>query len=172
MGEFQIRAATVTDVETVADFVRKKFEFDRAGGSTSGPLFATAEGLRSAMFGEPAFAHALLLEYGGGPLGFALYYFRFSSFAARPSLWLDDLYVDQQRRRRGAGKHLMRRLARIAERWNCTHLAWTANEHNVEGMSFYRKLRAEVTEQRDTTLTLRITPEALLAGTADVTCIP
>ena len=172
MGELRIRAAGEADVETVAAFVRKKFEFDRAGGSVSTPLSATPESLHAALCREPAFAHVLLVEDDAGPLGFALYYFRFSSFAGRPSVWLDDLYVDQPRRRGGAGKHLMRRLARIAERWNCTHLAWTANEHNVEGMSFYRKLCTEVTDHRGTTVTLRITPEALLAGTADVTGIP
>ena len=171
MGNFRIRPATAADAETVAEFVRKKFEFDRALGVPLGALQATAAGLRAALFNDPAFAHALLLEDDGVPLAFALYYFRFSSFAARPSLWLDDLYVDAGRRRRGAGEHLMRQLARIAEQYNCTHLAWIADDRNAEGMSFYRKLGAELVEQQGHTVTWRVTASELLERTSRVRCV-
>jgi GNAT superfamily N-acetyltransferase len=171
MGNFRIRRAEAGDADTVAEFIRKKFDFDRALGVPLGPLQMSVTGLRTSMFGKPAFAHALLLEDDGGPRAFALYYFRFSSFAARPSLWLDDLYVDERHRRRGAGEHLMRQLARIAEQCSCTHLAWIADDRNSEGMHFYRKLGAELVDQQGRTVTWRITVAELLERTSRVRCV-
>ncbi len=166
-----MRDAERADTKILLDYIRKKFDFDRNLGVPLRQLQATTVKLEESMFGESSFAHALLLEDDDSPLAFALYYFRFSSFAARPSLWLDDLYVDEGRRREGAGAHLMRQLARIAERRDCTHLAWIVDDRNVEGMKFYRKLGAELAGTQDHTVALQITPGALLAGTCNVRCV-
>jgi GNAT superfamily N-acetyltransferase len=162
---FQVRPARPADVDIVLAFIGKKAAFDRAVGASDGVVRATAAGLGKAMFGEPAHARALLLE-DDEVVGFAFYYFRFSSFSGRPSLWLDDLYVDAARRRAGAGAALMRQLAIAALDADCTHLAWTADDRNGEGMSFYRKLGAEIADQRGHQVTWRIAPEALRAATA------
>jgi len=160
----EVRSAEEADIDIVLGFIGKKAAFDREVGAFSGEISTTAEALRRAMFGPRTFAAALLCEDGDGPLGFAFYYFRFSSFSGRPSLWLDDLYVDASRRRGGAGSALMARLARIASGVGCTHLAWTADERNVAGMSFYRKLGAEIVDQRGPSVTWRISPAALAAA--------
>jgi GNAT superfamily N-acetyltransferase len=96
--------------------------------------------------------------------GFAFYYFCFSSFRGRPSLWLDDLYVHAADRRHGVGLRLMRRLGEIATALECTHIAWLASASNTAGMSFYRKLGASVVQQIDDAVTLRIAPSALVAS--------
>jgi GNAT superfamily N-acetyltransferase len=164
-----VRDAAEADLDTVLAFLGKKAQFDREVGAFAGELRATTDALRTAMFGPRTFASALLCEDGAGALGFAFYYFRFSSFAARPSVWLDDLYVDASRRRGGAGKALMARLASVAAGVDATHLAWTADERNAAGMTFYRALGAEIVDQRGPSVTWRIAPAALAAVTPAVT---
>jgi len=156
-----VRSARPDDVATLVAFIQKKAAFDREVGAFDGAVVATAASLTRFMFGAPTLAHGLLLEDGGTPRGFAFYYFRFSSFAGRPSLWLDDLYVDVEHRRGGAGTLLMRRLAGIALAHDCTHLAWTADDRNRAGVTFYRKLGAEVVNHQQHSLTWRIAPDVL-----------
>ena len=138
-----VRPATVADLDTLLSFIRKKEVFDRDIGSFSGELGASTEILRETMFGTQPRASALFLEQPGDPVsGFALYYFRFSSFAGRPSLWLDDLFVEPSERGRGGGRQLMRAVVDIAQRARCTHLGWTADNRNSKGGAFYRALGA------------------------------
>ena len=82
------------------------------------------------------------------PIGFALYYFRYSSFKGLPSIWLDDLYVDESFRSRQVGVALMNYLAQIAKNNCCTHLAWTADKRNTRTVSFYHRLGAEIVEPK------------------------
>lgn len=88
-----------------------------------------------------------------------MYGFRYSSFAGQPSIWLDDLYVDEEIRSQGAGTALMEYLAQIAKENDCTHLAWTADARNVRGLSFYQRLGAEITEQKGNRCFLTWIPE-------------
>jgi GNAT superfamily N-acetyltransferase len=103
----------------------------------------------------------LLAGDPGSAVGFALYYFRYSSFRGRPSVWLDDLYVHPHARRQGAGRLLMDRLAAVATAADCTHIAWVASASNAVGMSFYRRLGATVVHQDEDAVTLQIQPTAL-----------
>jgi GNAT superfamily N-acetyltransferase len=95
-------------------------------------------------------------------VGFALYYFRYSSFRGRPSLWLDDLYVYPSARRQRAGHLLMSQLAAIAVAADCTHIAWVASASNAIGMGFYCRLGATIVHQVGDAVTLQIDPAKLL----------
>ena len=97
----------------------------------------------------------------GPAVGFALYYFRYSSFRGRPSVWLDDLYVHPHVRRQGAGRRLMGRLAELAIAADCTHIARVASASNAVGMSFSRRLGAAVVHQDGDAVTLEIEPTTL-----------
>jgi GNAT superfamily N-acetyltransferase len=162
---YRVRAAEPADIPTVLAFIGKKADFDREVGAFAGEVRTTEPALATALFGAPPLARALLLEQGAAAVGFAFFYFRFSSFAGRPSVWLDDLFVDPPHRRGGAGRAIMARLAAIAADAACTHLAWTADERNVAGMSFYRKLGAAIVDQKGPSVTWRIEPAALAAAT-------
>ena len=109
-----VREATMEDAAEVLAFVRAKAEFDRGLGAFAGDVGTTEDLIRRHLFGPRPFAFALLAGRRGSAIGFALYYFRYSSFQGRPSLWLDDLYVYQGGRRQGAGQLLMHRLAELA----------------------------------------------------------
>jgi GNAT superfamily N-acetyltransferase len=154
----KVRSATKDDVALIFSFIQKKAEFDRNIGAFSGVLQATEDKILKILFGNVPFSYVLFAEEAGLEIGFALYGFRCSSFMGQPSIWLDDLYVDEDRRSQGAGAALMERLAQIARENNCTHLAWNADTRNTRGLSFYYRLGAEMTEQHGNRCFLRWVP--------------
>lgn len=152
----QIREAGAGDAAEVLAFIRAKAQFDRELGAFSGDLGTNEELIRRHMFGPRPFAFALLAGEPGGAVGFALYYFRYSSFRGRPSLWLDDLYVNPRVRRQGVGGLLMSRLVELAAGTDCTHMAWVASASNGMAMDFYRGLGARVVHQVGDAATLEM----------------
>ncbi len=146
----RVRIATPDDVPLIFSFIQKKSEFDRNIGAFSGTLQVSEDKISKTLFGNIPFAYVLFAESSESEIGFALYGFRYSSFAGQPSIWLDDLYVDEAMRSQGAGTALMAALAQIAQDNECTHLAWTADGRNTRGLSFYHRLGAKITEQRGT----------------------
>jgi GNAT superfamily N-acetyltransferase len=159
----RVREATKDDAGEVLAFVRAKAQFDRELGAFSGDLGTSEELIRRHLFGPRPFAFVLLAGDPGMAVGFALFYFRYSSFRGRPSIWLDDLYVHASARRQGAGHLLMGRLAEIAAAADCTHVAWVASASNAIGMGFYRRLGAVIVHQAGDAVTLHIEPAQLLS---------
>ena len=100
-------------------------------------------------------AYVLLAEAEKSAVGFALYYFRYSSFAGQSSIWLDDLFIYPGMRNHGAGALLMDRLQQAAKDNNCSHLAWTADARNIKGLKFYKRLGAEIIEQQGNRCSLK-----------------
>jgi GNAT superfamily N-acetyltransferase len=156
----KIRTATPGDVSRIFSFIQKKAEFDRHIGAFTGELQVTEDKIHKTLFSTIPFSYVLFAEASGGEVGFALYGFRYSSFAGQPSLWLDDLYVDEQMRSQGAGAALMKHLAEIARDNDCTHLAWNADARNLRGLAFYHRLGAEITQQHGNRCFLRWVPWA------------
>jgi len=154
----KVRSATPTDVSLIFSFIQKKSEFDRDIGAFSGALQISEDKIYKTIFRTIPFAYVLFAEILGYEVGFALYGFRYSSFAGQPSIWLDDLYVDQEMRSQGAGAALMDRLAHIAKENDCSHLAWNADARNTRGLSFYDRLGADVVEQHGNRCFLRWVP--------------
>jgi GNAT superfamily N-acetyltransferase len=154
----KVRSATADDVSLIVSFIQKKSEFDRNIGAFSGVLRVSEDKVRKTIFGSIPFAYVLFAASLDVEVGFALYGFRYSSFAGQPSIWLDDLYVDENIRSQGAGKVLMDRLAAIAKENDCTHLAWNADARNIRGLSFYHRLGAEITEQHGNRCFLKWVP--------------
>lgn len=149
LSSIKIRDAKPEDVHIIFSFIQKKAEFERQVAAFSGELQVNPEKLRKTLFGARPFSQVLFAESAGTPIGFALYAFHYSSFAGQPSLWLDDLYVDEDQRSRGAGAALMHRLFQVARENDCTHLAWTADARNKRGLEFYSRLSAKIIEQKD-----------------------
>lgn len=154
----KIRTATLDDVSLIFSFIQKKSEFDCNIGAFSGVLQVSEAKLRKTLFGMPPFAYVLFAEVSSQAIGFALYGFRYSSFAGQPSIWLDDLYVDEVMMSQGVGAALMAQLAAIAREHDCSHLAWNADARNTDGLRFYRRLGAEVTEKHGNRCVLKWVP--------------
>jgi GNAT superfamily N-acetyltransferase len=140
----QIRNATAADMPAIMDLLRAKAEFD---GWADG-FIASADDLRDAWFGQsPPKGFVLLAEIEGLVVGIAAYFETFSTFLARPGLWLDDLYVQDAYRSRGVGAALMSALARLALARGCGRIEWTVALRNDRGIAFYERQGSVVRQQ-------------------------
>lgn len=144
----KIRSANSDDVPLIYSYVQKKASFDRTMGAFSGTLTVSEAKLQKSLFGVIPFSYVVFVELNGKEIAFALYAFRYSSFKGQPSIWLDDLYVDEDIRSQGVGEFLMKYLARIATENDCSHLGWNADIRNIRGIKFYNRLGAEIVEQQ------------------------
>jgi GNAT superfamily N-acetyltransferase len=135
-----VRHAVEADLPAMMDLLRLKAEFDRCPDA----LEATPDLLREAWFSAAPKAFVLVADVNGLLVGLATYYSTFSTFLAKPGLWLDDLFVREGYRSRGVGLALMARLARIAEERGCGRIEWTVGLHNERGIAFYERHHASV----------------------------
>ena len=149
-----LRTATEHDVPLIVRFIRELAEYERLAHE----CVATEETVRETLFGESRYAEVLVAEEDDQPAGFALFFHNYSTFLARPGIYLEDLYVRPEMRGRGIGKALLVRLAQIAEERNCGRLEWAVLNWNEDAIRFYRSLGA--TPQNEWTV-YRVTGEAL-----------
>ena len=133
-----IRAGTARDVPTILALIRGLAEYERLAHQ----MEATPARVRAHGFGPRRYFQTLICRRGGRPIGFALYFFTYSTFLARPSLYLEDLFVLPEERGTGAGKALLRALARIAVRRGCGRMEWAVLDWNRPAIGFYEKLGA------------------------------
>ena len=154
-----IRPATPADVPTVLRFARDLAAFERAPDAVE----ATEAMLYEALFGERPAAEALIAEQAGTAVGFALFYYSFSTWTGRRGIWLDDLYVTPAARGTGTGAALLRAVAGIAVDRGCARFEWWVLNWNVDAIDFYRRMGAVA---QDEWTVQRVSGEALdrLAG--------
>jgi len=136
--EVEVRDAAPGDVPVLLTFIRKMAAFEKLEPT------ATEASLREALFGEAPAARALLVFTDGQPIGYATWFFSFSSMMGRRALWLDDLFVDPAFRGKGIGKALMAYVAGIAAKHGCARFEWIVLDWNTSAVEFYRRLGAEV----------------------------
>ncbi|MBI1181401.1 MAG: GNAT family N-acetyltransferase [Alphaproteobacteria bacterium] len=103
---------------------------------------ASVDDLDRALFGEQPYARALIAERQGEPVGYALYFYTFSTFTGRPSLYLEDLFVMPSHRSQGTGRALLARLADIALQDGCGRFEWSVLDWNAPSIRFYESLGA------------------------------
>lgn len=136
---YAIRAATADDIATILRFIRALAEFERL----SHQVAADAAALTRNLFGPRAYAECLIAEADGVAAGFALYFHNFSTFAGKPGLYLEDIYVEPAFRGRGIGRAFFRELATIALARDCGRLEWSVLDWNENAIRFYRGMGAE-----------------------------
>ncbi|MFT3828997.1 MAG: GNAT family N-acetyltransferase [Opitutaceae bacterium] len=155
-----LRAATPADAALLCEFVRELAEFE----GLSHECAATPEAMAEFVLGPRRCAAAIVAEMGGAPAGFALYYRTFSTFAAKPGLFLEDLYVRPDFRKRGIGRALLAAVAQIAHGRAAGRLEWTALKWNTKALALYAAVGAKPLEEWTI---LRLAPDAIarLAGT-------
>jgi GNAT superfamily N-acetyltransferase len=136
-----IRPGTARDAGTITVLIQGLADYERL------PRQTTAGAIRRHGFGRRRHFETLIARHGGRPIGLALYTFTYSTFLARPTLWLEDLFVLPEARGRGAGLALLRALARIAVRRGCGRMEWTVLDWNRPSIRFYRRLGAGLMKQ-------------------------
>jgi GNAT superfamily N-acetyltransferase len=149
-----LRTASEADVPLILQFIRDLAEYERLLDA----CVATEESVRETLFGERRYAEVIIAEDDGAPAGFALFFHNYSTFLARPGIYLEDLYVKPELRGRGIGKALLVRLAELAVERKCGRLEWAVLNWNESAIRFYRSLGA--LPQTEWTV-YRVTGEAL-----------
>lgn len=139
----QIRTATIDDLELVFFCLSQKAAFDGCPDD----LAATPEQLKQTLFGVTPLANVLFAEVDGIVVGFTLFFYKYSSFLAKPCLWLDDLFVQPPWRGQGVGTALLQQLARIAANSDCGRIEWTVDANNGRGVAFYQKQGAQILDR-------------------------
>lgn len=149
-----INPAAPEDAALLLGFIRELADYERLAHAVS----ATEEDLRRTLFGQDAYAHALIARLDGEPAGFAVYFFNYSTFLGRPGLYLEDLYVRPAARRRGVARGLLAHLAGIALERGCGRMEWAVLDWNERAIGFYVSLGASPNEEWTT---YRLSSDAL-----------
>ena len=136
---FEIRSTTEADVPVILSLIRELAEYERAPEA----VVTTEAGLREVLFGAQRSAEVLLALENRDPVGFAVYFFNFSTWLGRPGLYLEDLFVRPAVRGKGYGRALLERLAQIAQERRCGRMEWAVLDWNDPAIQFYRKLGAK-----------------------------
>src|SRR5438034_6406537 len=163
---FDIRSASVEDVPIILQLIRDLATYERAPHEVT----ATEEQLIDVLFGQRPSAEVLLAFEGKSPVGFAVYFYNFSTWLGRPGLYLEDLFVKPEKRGRGYGRALLVELAKIARDRACGRMEWAVLNWNKQAIKFYRSLGAKPMNEWTV---FRLTPEeiAKLADAADTAAI-
>ena len=147
-----IRAAEARDLPAVVGLVRALADFEKLEGPDDAAARRLADDFAAGRYS------LLVADDGERIVGYALFFFTYSTFLARPSLYLEDLFVHPGARGRGIGERFMRALAKEAVARGCGRFEWTVLDWNVEAQKFYRRLGAEV---MSSWWTCRVTGESL-----------
>ena len=139
MSTLHIRDAHVADSELILHFVRELARYEKAEHE----VVATRADIESSIFGEQSSVRALICEADGQPIGFAVYFFNYSTWQGRRGLYLEDLYVSPEYRGGGAGKALLKHLARIAVDGGCGRFEWSVLDWNEPAIKFYESIGAK-----------------------------
>ena len=136
---FQIRPARVEDVPVILQLIHDLATYERAPDEVS----ATEQQLVDVLFGEKPAAEVLLAFEEKSPVGFAVYFFNFSTWLGRAGLYLEDLFIKREKRGKGYGRALLIELAKIARDRGCGRMEWAVLDWNEPAIKFYRSLGAK-----------------------------
>lgn len=154
--QIQIRPAKPTDTGLILSLIRELAEFEKLAHE----VVATEELLREKLFGAGAVPQVLIAEADGRGVGFALFFYNFSTFLAKPGIYLEDLYVKPEFRSKSIGLKLLQAIAKIAVAKDCGRFEWSVLDWNERALSFYHRLGAK--PQNEWTVQ-RLTGDALRA---------
>lgn len=154
LDNFIIRPAVIGDVSLILRFIKELADYEKIPDQ----VVATGESLSEWIFNKHK-AEVLIGEMGGQPVGFALYFYNFSTFLGRSGIYLEDLYVIPEAREKGCGKAFIKTLAKICAERGCGRLEWACLDWNQSSIDFYLSLGAE--PMSDWTV-YRITGETLI----------
>lgn len=133
-----VRVASPADAPLILQFIRDLAEYERLLHEVE----ATEEDMRRDLFGENPRAFCEIAEADGQPVGFALWFYNYSTFRGRAGIYLEDLFVKPEARGLGAGKALLRRLAQRCVEADLGRLEWAVLDWNAPSIAFYDSLGA------------------------------
>ena len=136
---FDIRRAGPEDAATILRFITVLAVYEKAGHEVE----ATVDSVRASLFGQSSVCEAAICEKDGVPVGFAVWFYSYSTWKARNGLYLEDLYITPDQRGSGAGRLMLRYLARVAIEKGCARFEWSVLDWNAPAIRAYDAIGAE-----------------------------
>ncbi len=149
-----IRPATSADVPVIVNLIRALADYEKLAHAV---VLSEAD-LHEHLFGATRYAEVLLAEEAGTVVGFALFFHNYSTFRAKPGIYLEDLFVFPESRGKGHGKALLATLAKLAVERDCARVEWSVLNWNEPAIAFYKSLGARPMDEWSV---YRLTDEAL-----------
>lgn len=151
-----IRPATAADASLIVDFIRQLAVYEKLEHEAR----ASAADIERDLFGPDPKVFCEIAEWAGNPVGFALWFYTYSTFQGRHGIWLEDLYVDPAMRGKGIGKSLLVHLARRCVKEGLGRFEWWVLDWNEPSIEFYKSQGGVM---QDEWTKVRVDGEALLA---------
>lgn len=139
-SQFVIRSATSADVPVLFELIQALAEYEKLSHAVTG----SADELKEHLFGDRPYAESLVAEVAGEVVGFALFFYNYSTFLTKPGIYLEDLFVLPEYRGRGIGKSLIVSLGKLAIARGCGRLEWSVLDWNEPAIAFYRRIGADI----------------------------
>ncbi|WP_028301099.1 GNAT family N-acetyltransferase [Oceanospirillum beijerinckii] len=139
MSELNIRAATIADAQQIMQFIIELAEYEKARDEVK----ASVKDIEQSLFSGSATAKALICEKDGQAIGFAVYFYNYSTWLGCNGIYLEDLYITPSSRGSGAGKALLKYLAKKAVDENCGRFEWSVLDWNTPAIEFYESFGAK-----------------------------
>lgn len=139
MAQVTIRPATIDDAALILRFITELAIYEKAEHE----VHANEADIRESLFGSDSNALALICMEGDEAIGYAVYFYNYSTWLGKRGLYLEDLYITPARRGVGAGKTLLRHLARTAVEQNCGRFEWSVLDWNTPAIEFYQSIGAQ-----------------------------
>ncbi|WP_428242874.1 N-acetyltransferase family protein [Gynuella sp.] len=155
MSLLSIRKAVISDSGQLLQFIKELACYENAEQE----VIATVEDIKRSIFGPDSTVEALLCEQDGKAIGFAVYFFNYSTWLGKNGLYLEDLYISPEYRHLGAGKQLLKYLAKQAVAGGCERFEWSVLDWNEPAIRFYESIGAKAKEEW---LGYRLSGQALL----------
>jgi GNAT superfamily N-acetyltransferase len=155
MPAIKIRPASAGDSQLILQFITDLAIYEKAEEA----VIATDADIRDSLFGKDSTTNALICELDGQAVGFAVYFFNYSTWLGKRGLYLEDLYVSPESRGAGAGKALLKHLAQIAVSKNCGRFEWSVLDWNEPAIGFYKSIGAQ---PQDEWVAYRLSGKALV----------
>ena len=138
-----IRPAVRTDATQILGFITELAEYERARHE----VIASVADIEHSLFDEGSTVHSLICERDGRAIGFAVYFYSYSTWLGRNGIYLEDLYITPEQRGGGAGRDLLRHIAREAVENRCGRLEWSVLDWNAPAIGFYESLGAQAQDE-------------------------
>jgi len=161
MKNLTVRKAVPEDAQLILDFIIELARYEKAEYH----VLATYENILESLFSKDASAKALICSLDDKSIGYAVYFYNYSTWLGKNGLYLEDLYISQNQRNCGAGKFLLKHLAQLAEKNDCGRFEWSVLDWNESAIKFYEKIGAKAQNEW---VIYRLTGDALRSFASDI----
>jgi GNAT superfamily N-acetyltransferase len=137
MENLKIREAIEDDTQLILSLIKEIAEYE----NMSNEVIATGETLRESIF-ENNRAEVVLVDLDNKTIGYAVYFYNFSTFIGRNGLYIEDIFIKKEARGKGIGKEIFKFLGKKAKEEGCKRMEWACLNWNEPSIKFYKSLGA------------------------------